>query len=158
MDGVCGVGGNAINFAFSCERFIAIDIDPAKMELARHNARVYGVENRIEFIVGNFFHVLPTLKPDVVFLSPLWGVPEYIRQEVFDLQVMEGMMDGYEVFKTAKKVTDNIAYFVPRNNNVDQLASLAGQGERVEVEQNLLNRKMKTLTDCLKPVNFSTTS
>ena len=68
------------------------------------------------------------------------------------------MMDWYEVFTTAKKVTDNIAYFVPRNNNVDQLASLAGQGERVEVEQNLLNWKMKTLTDCLKPVNFSTTS
>ena len=55
-------------------------------------------------------------------------------------------MDGYEVFKTAKKVTDNIAYLVPRNINEDQLSSLAGQGGRLEVEQNLLNRKMKTLT------------
>ena len=146
VDGFCGVGGNAIQFAFSCERVIAIDIDPAKIELARHNARVYGVEDRIEFIVGNFFQVLPTLKPDVVFLSPPWGGPEYLGQEVFDLQLMGGMMDGYTVFKTAKLVTDNIAYFVPRNTNVDQLASLAGLGGKVEVEQNLLNRKMKTLT------------
>eukprot|EP00092_Neocalanus_flemingeri_P011936 GFUD01012869.1.p1 GENE.GFUD01012869.1~~GFUD01012869.1.p1 ORF type:complete len:531 (+),score=211.61 GFUD01012869.1:148-1593(+) len=146
VDGFCGVGGNAIQFAFTCERVIAIDIDQTKIELARHNARVYGVEDRIEFIVGNFFQVLPTLQPDVVFLSPPWGGPEYLGQEVFDLQLMGGMMDGYTVFKTAKKVTENIAYFVPRNTNVDQLASLAGPGGKVEVEQNLLNRKMKTLT------------
>ena len=29
-------------------------------------------------------------------------------------------MDCYEVFTTAKKVTDNIAYLVPRNTNIDQ--------------------------------------
>ena len=57
MDGFCGVGGNAIQFAFTCERVIAIDIDPVKIELARHNARVYGVEDRIQFIVGDFFQV-----------------------------------------------------------------------------------------------------
>jgi len=146
VDGFCGVGGNAIQFAFSCERVIAIDIDPAKIELARHNARVYGVEDRIEFMVGNYFHIVPNLKPDVVFLSPPWGGPEYLGQDVFDLKLMGGMVDGYDVFKTAKQVTDNIAYFVPRNTNVDQLVSLAGQGGRVEVEQNLLNRKLKTVT------------
>ena len=140
------MGGNAIQFAFTCERVIAIDIDPAKIELARHNARVYGVEDRIEFMVGSYFHLVPTLKPDVVFLSPPWGGPEYLGQEVFDLKLMGGMMDGYDVFNTAKQVTDNIAYFVPRNTNIDQLASLAGQGGRVEVEQNLLNRKLKTMT------------
>lgn len=37
---------------------IAIDIDPDKIELARHNARVYGVEDRIEFIVGDYFKVI----------------------------------------------------------------------------------------------------
>lgn len=30
VDGFCGVGGNAIQFAFTCERVIAIDIDPQK--------------------------------------------------------------------------------------------------------------------------------
>ena len=58
MDGFCGVGGNAFNFAFSCERVIAIDIDPDKIELAWHNARVYCVEDRIEFIVADFFQVM----------------------------------------------------------------------------------------------------
>jgi predicted O-methyltransferase YrrM len=52
------VGGNAIQFAFTCERVIAIDIDPHKIQLARQNAAVYGVEDRIEFIVGDFFQVM----------------------------------------------------------------------------------------------------
>ena len=62
VDGFCGVGGNAIQFAFTCERVIAIDIDPAKIALARHNAAVYGVADRIEFIVGDFFKVVPKLQ------------------------------------------------------------------------------------------------
>lgn len=146
VDGFCGAGGNSIQFAFTCERVIAIDMDPKKIALARNNAKVYGVEDRIEFIVGDFFEVMPHLKADVVFLSPPWGGPEYLNEEVFDLKKMGGILDGYEVYNQAKLVTDNIAYFVPRNTNVDQLASLAGPGGRVEVEQNLLNRKMKTVT------------
>ena len=49
------------------------------------------------------------------------------------------------MFRTARRVTANIAYFVPRNTNVDQLASLGGRGERLEVEQNILTRKFCTL-------------
>uniref|UniRef100_A0A0P6G2W7 Trimethylguanosine synthase n=1 Tax=Daphnia magna TaxID=35525 RepID=A0A0P6G2W7_9CRUS len=70
VDAFCGAGGNSIQFAFKCERVIAIDIDPVKIELARHNASVYGVADRIEFIVGDFFQLAPSLKADVVFLSP----------------------------------------------------------------------------------------
>ena len=41
---------------------IAIDIDPVKLHCARHNARIYGVEDRIEFIQGDFFKLAPGLK------------------------------------------------------------------------------------------------
>ena len=41
VDGFCGVGGNAIQFAFTCERVIAIDIDPQKIAMARHNAGLF---------------------------------------------------------------------------------------------------------------------
>ena len=81
-----------------------------------------------------------------MFLSPPWGGPEYLGQDVFDLQLCGGCVDGYQVFSTAKKVTDNIAYFVPRNTNADQLTSLGGRGETVELEQNILTGKFKTLT------------
>ena len=72
---------------------IAIDIDPEKIECARNNARVYGVEDRIEFIVADFLKVAPSLKADVVFLSPPWGGPQYTDVDVFDVQTMMGL-DG----------------------------------------------------------------
>lgn len=56
---------------------IAIDIDPAKIEMAKHNAAVYGVADRIEFIVGDFLLLAPSLAADMVFLSPPWGGPKY---------------------------------------------------------------------------------
>lgn len=62
IDAFCGVGGNAIQFAFTCERVIAIDIDSTRLQMARNNARIYGVEDRIEFILGDFFLLLPNLK------------------------------------------------------------------------------------------------
>jgi tRNA G37 N-methylase Trm5 len=41
---------------------IAIDIDPHKIEFARANAAVYGVADRIDFLVADFFAIAPSLK------------------------------------------------------------------------------------------------
>jgi len=49
---------------------------------------VYGVEDRIEFIQGDFLKIAPTLTADVVFLSPPWGGPDYLTADVFDLETM----------------------------------------------------------------------
>lgn len=47
--------------------------------MAKHNATVYGVNDRIEFIVGDYLHLCQSLKADVVFLSLPWGGPEYMK-------------------------------------------------------------------------------
>jgi trimethylguanosine synthase len=44
------------------------------VELARHNARIYGVEDMIEFVVGDFFRLAPSLKVRSVLLD------EYIQK------------------------------------------------------------------------------
>lgn len=52
---------------------IAIDIDPVKIEYAEHNAGIYGVADLIEFIVGDFLKLAPSLKVGValsMFSSP----------------------------------------------------------------------------------------
>ena len=67
---------------------IGIDIDPVKIDCARHNAQLYGVEDRIEFICGDFMELAPRLKADVVFLSPPWGGPDYLTADVFDIKTM----------------------------------------------------------------------
>ena len=68
IDGFCGAGGNAIQFAKTCQHVIAIDIDSKKLECARNNAKVRVVtlvtyqffeldanSEEIELIVRDFF-------------------------------------------------------------------------------------------------------
>ncbi|XP_034468582.1 trimethylguanosine synthase [Hippoglossus hippoglossus] len=145
IDAFCGVGGNAIQFALTGKRVLAIDIDPVRLSLARHNATVYGVDNQIDFLQGDFLQLASHLRGDVVFLSPPWGGPNYLTAEVFDIRTMM-QPDGFEIFRLAKLISDNIVYFLPRNADMDQIASLAGPGGKMEVEQNYLNNKLKTVT------------
>ncbi|ETV74909.1 hypothetical protein, variant 1 [Aphanomyces astaci] len=149
VDAFTGCGGNAIQLAMTCHHVIAIDVDPAKIAIAKHNATIYGVADRIEWIVGDSFAVLPRLHhADVVFLSPPWGGPAYLNQNVFSLQDMRmGMFDGIELFKIAAAVTKDIVYFVPRNVDTKQVKLLQESNEDVaEVEFNYLNHKLKTVT------------
>ena len=98
---------------------IAIDIDPVKIEYAKRNAKIYGVEDRIEFVVGDFFKVADTLTADAVFLSPPWGGPQYTEHQSFDLEKME--VNGFRIFEAAKTISGNVAYFLPRNACVEQV-------------------------------------
>ncbi|XP_069813661.1 trimethylguanosine synthase [Dendropsophus ebraccatus] len=145
VDAFCGVGGNAIQFALAGMHVIAVDIDPVKLDLAYNNAMVYGVADRIELIRADFMSIAPDLKADAVFLSPPWGGPDYVSAETFDIKTMMSP-DGFEIFQLSQKITQNIVYFVPRNTDVEQVASLAGPGGQVEIEQNFLNKKLKTMT------------
>ncbi|KAG8570816.1 hypothetical protein GDO81_011433 [Engystomops pustulosus] len=145
VDAFCGVGGNAIQFALAGMHVIAVDIDPVKLELAYNNAMVYGVADRIELIRADFMGIACDLKADVVFLSPPWGGPDYVSAETFDIKTMMSP-DGFEIFQLSQQITKNIIYFVPRNTDVEQVASLAGPGGQVEIEQNFLNKKLKTMT------------
>jgi hypothetical protein len=74
--------------------------------------------------------------------------------------------NGFDIFKAAQSITANLAYFLPRNTNVDQviikvfnlknncflifdllqLIELATGDGKAEIEQNILNNKVKTLT------------
>lgn len=45
-----------------CDHVVAIDIDQQKVEHARHNAKIYGVDENIDFVKGDFFCLAPKLK------------------------------------------------------------------------------------------------
>lgn len=122
VDAFCGSGGNAIQFAMTCCKVIAIDIDPKKIEMAKHNANVYGVSDRIEFIVGNYLHLADSLKADVVFLSPPWGGPAYLKEEIFNLETSLIPVAASELINLTRKITNNIAIFLPRNSNTSQVS------------------------------------
>ncbi|KAI8925527.1 RNA cap guanine-N2 methyltransferase-domain-containing protein [Entophlyctis helioformis] len=126
IDAFCGVGGNSIQFAKTCSKVIAIDIDWVRLQCARHNAELYGVADKIEFIHGDFFKLAPGLKADVVFLSPPWGGPEYLRADVYDLEHMMPV-NGIELYDLSRQITPNIVYFLPRNVDHEQVRRLASR-------------------------------
>ncbi|KAL2613690.1 hypothetical protein R1flu_025382 [Riccia fluitans] len=149
VDAFAGVGGNAIQFALKKNRVIAIDINPARVELARHNAEIYGVSDRIEFIVGDFFLLAPSLKADLVFLSPPWGGPQYLNEEKYSIQTMLQPKDGFTLFKTALTIAPNVVLFLPRNVELIQLKELAWLTTPplpCEVEKNYLDNRLKAIT------------
>ncbi|XP_014474789.1 PREDICTED: uncharacterized protein LOC106744478 isoform X2 [Dinoponera quadriceps] len=145
IDAFCGAGGNAIQFGFTCNKVIAIDIDPEKIACARNNARIYEVENKIEFIVGDFFKLAGKLKADVVFLSPPWGGPEYWKEPVFDMNSLLPI-NGKAIYKAARQISTSVAYYLPRNVNIRQARMLAKKGQNIETEQYFEQNKAIALT------------
>lgn len=145
VDGFAGCGGNTIAFARTCAHVVAIDNNRARLEMARHNAGVYGVAHKIEFIHGDFCALAPKLKADVVFLSPPWGGPAYADAEIFDVKTMI-QPDGQWLYQLARDITPDVAYFLPRNVDRAQASLLAGPGQLCELERNKVNKKIKSIT------------
>ena len=77
-------------------------------------------------ISGDFFKVGEKLKADAIFLSPPWGGPSYKRKILFDLKTMIPL-DGIEIFKRARDISQNVIYYVPKstdNVQLDQIGDL----------------------------------
>ena len=130
VDPFCGCGGNVIQQALAdpSGAVLAIDIDPHKISMARHNARMYGVEHRILFVVGDALAMLPTLKADAVFLSPPWGGLDYdegAAEADFDLSADMRPCCGFDLFDAACAAAPAVAYYLPKNTDRAQIAQMA---------------------------------
>ncbi|KAH8350119.1 hypothetical protein KR067_000699 [Drosophila pandora] len=148
VDAFCGCGGNAIQFANTCGRVIAIDIDAEKLSMAKHNACIYGVSHKIEFIHADFlqFAASTKLRPDMVFLSPPWGGPDYQKQSTFDIERNLLPVGATHLMKLARHLSSKVGFFLPRNSNMSQVIALSGPGGQCEVEHNYLDTRMVALT------------
>ncbi|XP_045495837.1 trimethylguanosine synthase isoform X2 [Colias croceus] len=147
LDAFCGAGGNTIQFAHTCHKVIAIDIDPLKIEMAKHNAEVYGVADKIEFIVGDFFEMAPNLNADMVFLSPPWGGPNYSDNSEYDIETMLIPKPASELMRIAREINSNVTLYLPRNSKTDQILAIAQEaGGTVEIEQSFLDRRFVAIT------------
>ena len=149
---------------------IALDISPTRLAIAKYNATIYGVADRIDFILCDYisfaksFLTLPESRRgqiDVVFLSPPWGGPSYISsttnsigteaetEEVQStLYTLSSLtpIPGAELFALSHKISRNVAMFLPRNTDVGEISALAPPGEKVEIEEEWMGSKLKALT------------
>lgn len=168
---------------------IALDNNPTRLALARHNAMQYGVADRIEFILCDFVSFAQALlrsasKPgarplhgiDSVFLSPPWGGISYLSlktnpanlstpshevdaapatpggggagEEAPDVYPLAALapLHGKQLFGLARAITKDVAYYLPKNADLDECSALADEGETVEVEEEWMGGKLKAIT------------
>lgn len=112
----------------------------------------------------------PAAEPiDVVFLSPPWGGIDYRDDNALDPDASISLpavpvksaqkgayasyplsrlepVHGKEIFDLSRRLTKNIAYFLPRNLDIAEAAALVDPVETVEVEEAWMGSKLKALT------------
>ncbi|KAI1820789.1 RNA cap guanine-N2 methyltransferase-domain-containing protein [Xylaria intraflava] len=156
IDAFAGVGGNTISLAMATEedgytprfdKVIAIERDAAALACAQHNAAIYGVVDKITWVLGDSFELLQILteSPEklgedirvdvattVIFASPPWGGPGYRTDEIFDLSTMEPY--NLETLHDAYKAMDH-ALYLPRTSDLRQIAKLVPDGIKIDVVQ-----------------------
>lgn len=66
IDGLCGIGGNTIQFAKKLNKCVAIDIDESRVQHCLHNAGIYNCADRVEGITADFLNIKPSDIPNFV--------------------------------------------------------------------------------------------
>lgn len=160
VDPFAGAGGSCIQLATTCSYVIAIEKVSTRLRDAKHNAKVYNVANKIDFILGDAFQIFPSLvgKVDAMFIAPPWGGPNYENGDFFNFSRFQYQLS--EIVDDALQVTENLAISLPRSSSPRQIASAIPEGRIFEVEYNYLNEKCKTITvylgNLVKPLASST--
>jgi len=99
-----------------------MDIDPQKIKLARRNAELYGVAEKIKFVVGDFFAVGHTMRADVLVTSPPWGGPNYSRKRVFPLSdLCSDNGGGHNIMRIAKTIAPRVVLHLPKTASKEEV-------------------------------------
>lgn len=178
IDAFTGAGGNAIAFALSgkWKRVYGIEKDPAVLQCAKHNAKIYGVADKITWFEGDCMEILKNqlkeLAPySVLFASPPWGGmsssttasmiyhadvacsgPGYRTDEIFNLSTMQPY--SIETLYTAfSAFTEDMVLFLPRTSDVRQLAAIVKPGKKSLVMHYCMDGASKAL--CIYAGNFT---
>lgn len=122
IDAFCGAGGSAIGFARAGKRVTAIDICRERLEMARFNAALYGVEDRIRFVHGDARELLHSLEGETVYLAPCWGEESTLGQRRSKLVSFTPL--GGEFVRTALKGGRNVVLQLPIHFDFNELKSL----------------------------------
>ncbi|KAJ2979481.1 hypothetical protein NUW58_g7187 [Xylaria curta] len=156
IDMFAGVGGNAISLAMATEedgytprfdKVIAIELDASTLACAQNNANIYGVADKITWVLGDSFKFVELLtkspnqlgedlRVDIattaIFASPPWGGPGYRTDEIFDLSTMEPY--NLAALHETYKIMDH-ALYLPRTSDLRQIAKLVPDGVKIDVVQ-----------------------
>ena len=137
------------------KRVYAIEKDPRVLACAKHNAEIYGIQDKISWYEGDCFEILRNELAEIsnysiLFASPPWGGkptllrparygalltiagPGYRSDTVFDLAKMQPytLTDLLAVFR---QLTQDVALYLPRSSDLRQLANESLEESRITV-------------------------
>ncbi|PYI19929.1 RNA methylase family protein [Aspergillus japonicus CBS 114.51] len=151
VDAFAGAGGNSIAFALSgrWKRVYAIEKNPAVLQCAKHNAKIYGVADQITWFEGDCFEIIKNQLMDlapysVLFASPPWGGPGYRSDKVFNLRTMEPYSLA-KLYTEYSLFTEHIALYLPRTSDVKQMAKVVKDGQNATVMHYCMEGASKAL-------------
>ena len=142
VDPFCGVGGAAIAFAIAGKRVEAVEIDSARLEMARYNAALFQVASLIDFHLGDALSFLERgAEQAAIYLDPPWGGPSYGRLDRFLLKHFSP--SGELLLEKALAVSEEVLFKLPRNFEFAELAGVLTPGE---VLRNELDGRLEYFT------------
>ncbi|MHC4536045.1 MAG: RsmD family RNA methyltransferase [Planctomycetota bacterium] len=137
VDAFCGAGGLSIGFAREGKRVIALDINKAHLEIAKYNAKLFGVADLITFKHEDALRVLHNIENMAIFLDPPWGGPNYTNLSKFKLENF--IPSGRKLLDIAFTKGAEVGMRVPKNFDFDDLASVT---RRWRVQENYVNNEL----------------
>ena len=131
QDLTCSLGGNTIFLAEKVNKVIAVDLSEEKIECAKLNASVYGVDNKIDFIVGDaFLNINESV--DAFFLDPARDREGDTKTRSF-LNSSPSLLD---ILPKLFAVTHNVAVKISPAFDYDELKDLPEEPEIEIISEN----------------------
>lgn len=130
IDLTCGLGANAIFLAQQVKKVIAVDLEAEKINCARENAAVYGVNEKMEFMVGDaFLNIKPA---DAFFLDPDRNLGGFTKTRSF----LNSSPSLLEILPKLLSVTKNIAVKISPAFDYEELKLLPLEPEVEVISEN----------------------
>jgi len=108
----CGVGTISIQLAKIIPKVYGIDINNKKIISAKNNAKMYNIENKTQFILGDVLNkqLLKKIKAEVSILDPSWTTSDgtYAKGPEFTTPNLTKLWELIEI-----NITKNIVIRVP---------------------------------------------
>lgn len=125
LDACAGAGFMGIAFAKYVPEVVAVDINPEHLKMAKQNAKIAGVQQKIKFVLGDVSsdEVLDSIgEIDGVNLDMDWAIGKDKKVHVTRLSEMQPPADF--LFGKISKKTPNISIRLPRELNLEELKKL----------------------------------
>jgi hypothetical protein len=113
----CMVGATVIQMAKKMEIVYGVDINKKRIEKAQYNAKLYKVDRKTKFIIGNALDekILKKIKAEVAILDPGWRLPGALPYSFVSLAENTRPNLKKLFCLTKKNITSNMVLRIPPN-------------------------------------------